>query len=199
MSGPGSVVPPQLLLPTYQNRLRVIGRHLDLGGYRSVNVIEIPGGFLVRAIGPGGRAPEALEFPNDQFADLIREAMSARGEGEHRRLHHDLLPTGYEDFLRSLGFPLDAQGSEALTVAELDRLVAVGGLARAERAERTDIVPFQRLLRPDDIHALLDAAFRRRGADSQPAPVARTMREKIRELSTRRTSPPAAGDRQLGL
>lgn len=199
MSGHDPAVPAQLLLPTYQNRLRVIGRHLDLGGYRSINVMEIPGGFLVRAIGLDGRAPEALEFPDDQFSHLIAQAVAARGEGEHRRLRHDLLPTGYEDFLRSLGFPLDAQGSEALTVAELDGLVAVGGLARVERAERTDIVPFQRLLRADDINALLDAGFRRRDPGSQPAmPVARSMRQKIREISTGRTTFEAAGGLRLG-
>ena len=152
----------QLLLPTYQNRLRVVGRQLDLGGYGAINLLEVPGGFLVRAMRPEARAPEALEYPEGEFPGLLARAIAARGEGERRHRPHPLLPTGYEDFLRALGWRLDEQRAEAITVAELEGFVAVVGLAKVERYERADIAPFQRLLRADDIAALLDDAFRRR-------------------------------------
>ena len=157
----------ELLLPTYQNRLRVIGRQLDLGGYGAINLLEIPGGFLVRAMRPGARAPDALEYPHGEFPELLARAVAARGEGERRPRPHPLLPSGYEDFLRALGHRLDEQQAEAITVAELEGFVAVGGLARVERYERTDIAPFQRLLRAEDIGALLDDAFRRRAPEAK--------------------------------
>ena len=161
-------LPPELLRPTYQNRLRVIGRQLDLGGHGAINLLEVPGGFLVRAFRPGERTPDALEYPHGEFPDLIAQALAARGEGERRRRPRLLLLTGYEDFLRALGHHLDAQHAEAITVAELEGFLAVGGLARVERYARTDIAPFQRLLRAEEIGALLDEAFNRRAAEVKP-------------------------------
>jgi len=155
-------VPRELLLPTYQNRLRVIGRQLDLGGYSAINLMEIPGGCLIRAMGPGERIPEALEFPQSDFPEVMARAITGRGEGARSHRPHPLLPTGYEDFLRALGFRLDAQHAEAITVAELESFIAVGGLVRMEQYSRTGLGPLQSLLRADDIVALLDEAFRRR-------------------------------------
>ena len=158
----GAETPRAHLLPTYQNRLRVIGRHLDLTGNGGLNLLEVPGGFLVRAMAPGARAPVALDFAHDGFPDLLADAFAARGEGERRHRPHPLLPTGYGDFLRALGFRLDKQRAEAITIAELEGFVAIGDLALVERYERTDIVPFQHLLRADEIGALLDETFRQR-------------------------------------
>lgn len=157
-----------LLLPTYQNRLRVIGRQLDLGQYRAINLMEIPGGTLIRAMGPGARVPEALEYPHIDIANVLSQAIAARGEGERRHRPHPLLPTGYEDFFRALGYRLDEQNSEAITVAELEGFMAVGGLAKVEQYARTNIAPFQNLLRTEDIVTLLDEAFRRRAPEAEP-------------------------------
>lgn len=153
----------QLLCPTYQNRLRVIGRQLDRYEYRSVNLLEVGGGILVRALKPGSRTPKTLEFPDHDFAPLITAAIGARGEGERRRSKTALLPTGYEDFLRALGRWLDGRLAEAITVSELDSFVAVGGVAKVDGPAQMAVAPFQTLLRADDIAALLDRAFRRRG------------------------------------
>ena len=73
-----------------------------------------------------------------------------------------LLPTGYEDFLRAVGHRLDLRQAAAITVAELDGLVAVGGVGRLDGAARGEVAPFQDLLRPEDVADLLDEAFRRR-------------------------------------
>ncbi|MGI8967534.1 MAG: hypothetical protein ACR2GA_00310 [Chloroflexota bacterium] len=158
----GAEVSHRLHLPTYQNRLRVIGRQLDLAGYRSVNLLEIAGGFLVRVMQPGERVSEALEFPHTDFPDLLTAALAARGEGVRRRKNHPLVQTGYEDFLRALGYRLDEQYAEAITITELDGFVAVNGVAPANGYHETTIQPFQTLLRPDDVAQLLDEAFRRR-------------------------------------
>ena len=170
MTVPRGDLPRSLLLPTYQNRLRVIGRQLDLGGYGAINLMEIPGGSLLRAMGPGARLPEALEHPLGEVPAELARAIAARGEGARDHRPHPLLPTGYEDFLRALGYRLDEQQAEAITVAELDGFVAVGGLVRVEEYARTGIAPFQTLLRAEDIVALLDEAFRRRAPEVATEP-----------------------------
>ncbi len=164
----GSGIPAGLLQLTYQNRLRVIGRQLDLYGYRTVTILEVAGGFLVRGAASGSRTPEALEFLDQDFPQLLRNAFNARGEGEHRRSTSTLLPTGYEDFLRALGHRLDTQYAEAVTVTELDSFVAVGGVVRVDATGQTGFGPLQWLLRTDDIAYLLDEAFRRRAAVAEP-------------------------------
>lgn len=157
-------VPRELLVPSYQNRLRAIGRQLDVGAHSAVNLFEVPGGFLVRAIGPDARTPSAMEFPDADFPELLARGFANRGESARSPRPHPLLPTGYEDFLRALGHRLDERHAEAITIAELTDFVAAGGLGHFEGYERTGIAPFQWLLRPPDIVALLNEAFNRRAA-----------------------------------
>lgn len=156
-----------LLQPNYQNRLRVIGRQLDLYGYRGLHLLEVAGGFLVRATPAGGRTPEALEFPDRDFAAMVASAVRARGEGESRRSASPLLPSGYEDFLRAAGWRLDQRHAEAITVAELEGFVAVGGAARVEGYGETALGPFQWLWRGEEIAFVLDEAWHRRGSSPQ--------------------------------
>lgn len=155
-------VPEQLTRLSYQNRLRVIGRQLDLYGYRSINLLEVGGGFLVRALAPDSRTPQALEFSDRDFPQLIAGAIGARGEGERRCGKTPLLPTGYEDFLRALGYRLDQQLAEATTIGEMESFIAVGGVAMLDGRGQTSLGPFQHLLRSDDIAYLLEEAFQRR-------------------------------------
>jgi CheY-like chemotaxis protein len=167
-------VPAQLLAPTLQNRLRVIGRQLDLYGYRAVNLSQVAGGFLVRAIPSGARAAEVLEFPDHDVPQALAHAIAARGEGEHDRSTTALLPTGYEDFLRALGHRLDLRKAEAITVTELDSLVAVGGIALLDGRGHMTLEPFHEVLHVDGIAYLLDEAFRRR-AEPQRSGFARLL------------------------
>lgn len=155
-------MPPELFQPTYQNRLRVIGRQLDLYGYRSISLLEVAGGFLVRAMMSGGRTPEALEFTDRDFPQAASNAFAARGKREQRHPGTPLLQAGYEDFLRALGHRLDRRTAEAVTVTELDSFIAVSGVERADGTSHTAMQPFQELLRPDDVAFLVDEAFQRR-------------------------------------
>lgn len=164
-------LPEELIQPTYQNRLRVIGRQLDLYGYHSVSVLEVVGGFLVRALRPGSREPEALEFADPNFPQLLSTALAGVGEGERRPAgHSELIPTGYEDFLRAIGSRLDTYTVEAITIFELEDCFAVSGIGKVEEYEGTTIGPFQWLLREDDIAYLLDEAYRRRRTGEDVAP-----------------------------
>jgi DNA-binding response OmpR family regulator len=163
----GADLPEALTQPTYQNRLRVIGRQLDLYNYQSANVLEVAGGFLVRAMSPRSRTPEALEFPDRDFPTLVVNAAHARGEGERKRTPLPLLPTGYEDFLRAVGRRLDEQHAEAVTLSDLGTFIAVGGVSVAEAYEQTRIGPLQWLMRDEDITFLLDESYRLRAASNK--------------------------------
>jgi hypothetical protein len=165
-----------LLLPTYENRLRIIGRRLDEASYRSVNLVEISGGFLVRGLRPGERLPEALEFPHEDFPTLLPAAVGARGPGLQWPKSHPLLPTGYEDFLRALGRSLDEQHAEAIAIMELNEFIAVNGVAPFEAYHQTTVSLFQAVFRADDIKSLLDDAFRRRKPTDAPSTFGRLLR-----------------------
>lgn len=141
----------------------MIGRHLDLYRYRSANILEIVGGVLVRGLPEGSRSPEALEFLDRDFPQLVATAIAARGEGERReRAKATRMPTGYENFLRALGHWLDQHLAEAVTISELGDFVAVGGVAKVDATGQTTVGPLQWLLREDDTTYMLDEAYRRR-------------------------------------
>lgn len=152
-----------LLLPTYQNRLRVIGRHLDNESYSNVAIFEIEGGFVARAIPYGGKRPEALEFPDSQFAALMNQAINQRGGGQHYEGRSTLLPTGYEDFFRSLGYLLDNMMAHGIMFCELQsHLLVTGSEPTNSNTGHVAYSQFERYLRHDDIQRLLDDAFGRR-------------------------------------
>ncbi|HET9015006.1 MAG TPA: response regulator [Thermomicrobiaceae bacterium] len=155
-------VPPQLLEPTYQNRLRTIGHQLDLHGYRYPSVLEVEGGFLVVATPGGSRAQEALEFADRDFAFLVASAIGGRSSrAAEKPGRQSLLPTGYEDFLRALGWRLDLDHTEAISVTEVDDGIIVAGRHLAGLASG-QYRRFHRFLGPDEIAAVLDEAFRQR-------------------------------------
>lgn len=159
-------LPPERLAPTYQNRLRVIGRQLDVYGYRSISVLEVQGGFLVRALPARSRVPEALEFPDRDFQSLIRSSIKEHMSGDAQREASvgDLVPTGYEDLLRAIGYRMDELSAESIIIAELIDLVVVAGRGQNEVRSAVAIEPFQMFLRGHDVEYLLNEAFLRRGS-----------------------------------
>jgi hypothetical protein len=80
-----------------------------------------------------------------------------------------MLPTGYEDFLRAIGYRLDEHAAEATTISELDELVVVGGVGRVDEFGNTRYGPLQWLLREAEISFLLNEAYRRRDPQSAAA------------------------------
>lgn len=149
-------------LNRYEVQLRLIGRHLDVNDYQGMAIFETDGGYIVRAVIPGNRHADALEFPYDSVASLEQRAASSRGEGE-REPPNTLMPTGYEDFLRALGYELDQRRSAAVMVVELGRGVVTRGLEYRVVGDQMSFAPFEMILDPNDIQTMLDAAFRRRG------------------------------------
>ncbi|MGA7671071.1 MAG: response regulator [Nitrolancea sp.] len=155
-------MPSELLIPTYQNRLRVIGRQIDLNRYRFVSIFEVDGGFLVRALPEHGRHADALEFPDRDFLHWITEAYRNRGDGERHASLSALLPSGYEDFLRAIGASLDRHKAESISVAEFASVIVVGGSAKVDNSAQTTVGNLQWILQKDDILQILDEGYRRR-------------------------------------
>lgn len=149
---------PELLEPIYQNRLRTIGRMLDVGDFRSVFILEVAGGFIVRAVHRANRDIEIMEFTDDTFPERMIQATEARGEGERPESPSPLAPTGFEDLLRAMGRWLDSNNVAEIAIAEkLDSLVVTGDDLSGEQA-----VPFDIELDETAITELLDESFRLR-------------------------------------
>lgn len=151
----------QLLEPSYENRLRVIGRELDRRFLSGVILIEFDGGFLARGIHPHTRDSVAFEFLDAEFQGRVSDAIGARGEGETSRPTTALLPTGYEDFLRGLGHELDLRIAEGVTIAEYRNFITVGALVPDFDGAQYSF--YSEVLGPTDVREILDEAFGRRG------------------------------------
>ncbi len=151
--------------PTYQNRLRVIGRRLDTSGYRSMAIFEIVGGFIVRALPADGNRPQALEFPFDEFPELLQHDIEGRGDGQGYQRYPTMFPTGYEDSLRAIGHFLDDRLASAVMICELSSYVLLAGMEPSTGASgHIAVMPFDFQLQTPDVQALLDESFSRRSA-----------------------------------
>jgi hypothetical protein len=157
-----TTIPDILLLPTYQNQLRNIGRHLDTQEYRSISILDVEGGILVRAFTSRKHESELLEFPDGAFGEMVRDSIGGRGRRKKVHRNTPLIPTGYEDLLRAIGFELDQRLAKAVTLHETHRSIFVAGLAASDSASGS-FSPFDLTLTERDIQSVLDAAFRRRG------------------------------------
>lgn len=161
-------LPSELMNHTYQNRLRVIGRQLDLNRYRMASVFEVQGGFLVRALPEIGRDAEAIEFPDRDFLHWVTDAYVNRGEGERGNSQSPLLPSGYEDFLRAMGAALDRHKAEAVSIAEYSTVIVIGGTSNVDSLAQPKVGNLQWILGHDDILQILDEGYRRRNQTANP-------------------------------
>lgn len=159
---------PQLLEPTYQNRLRVVGRRLDRNALHSPTVIEVDGGFIVRAHQGSDPIPVLMEVFDRDFPLLIREAAQARVRDHSAAFASDLVPTGYEDLLRALGYELDERLAENVVIAEYPGFLSVSGFELVIDAPSGGCRPFADVLTMNETKRVLDEAFMRRGTVAIP-------------------------------
>lgn len=158
--------PLDLLELSYQNRLRVIGRFIDEHELHTVTLIEVAAGFVLRASRAGEPWPVVIELGDRKLTELMRDAVQARGEGDLEREARELLPTGYEDVFRALGYELDERIAESIVITELPSLFAVTGFEPlvAVGVGETTYRPFSDAVGPAETQALLRNALGRRGA-----------------------------------
>lgn len=155
-------LPPDLLIPSYQNRLRTIGRHLDLSGHRSITIVEVEGGFIARAVWRRDRDIDLFQFPDDEFPERMILATESRGEGERGEIPSPLAPTGWEDALRAVGRWLDEHHATMIVIAESPSVLIVSGETHPSEGSSELI---ELLLDPQAMTDLLDQSFRLRGQD----------------------------------
>lgn len=151
--------------PTYENKLRLIGRHLDLHRLRSVKVLEVPGGMLARVILPDAMADELLEFPDAGFESLMEQVQQVRNPEDDRddlRIKSEIIPTSYEDVLRALGAEFDAWATRSVLISEGRGCLFVSGIRLENNSMRSVYVPFDELFGPDEIDTILSKAYARR-------------------------------------
>lgn len=150
---------------TYEDKLRLIGLHLDQENMRRVHILEVPGGVLARATGGDGVRDELLEFPDNVFENLFEDARNHRDHErtEYLRIKTDLIPTSYSDVLRALGAWLDEGRARSVIISEGANGLYVTGIWLQETSIQSRYAPFDEFFSPQGIDILLTEAHARRG------------------------------------
>jgi len=150
---------------TYQNKLRLVGLHLDHHDMRRAKILEVPGGLLVRATGPDNVTDELLEFPDETFERYFEDAVRRRSDGNGDPLHikSELIPTSYSDVLRALGARIDRWLARSILISEGSGGIHVSGTRLHETSVQSRYSPFDEMLSPRDVDRLLTEAYARRG------------------------------------
>ena len=138
---------------SYQTLLRALGAWLDANDAWNVNLIETSTGFIIR-------------YGDDRQPLMLNKYMLTYAELEHleaaMKERRSIQPSGrYQDFLRALGYEIDAQGGAYMVFDEVEENYFLtllcqserGGLAWTKRA---------RILNPEDQSAILRRAYARR-------------------------------------
>lgn len=159
-----SAFPQHLVEPTYQNRLRILGRLVDEELLHSITLIEISDGFILRATRAADPWPVLLEFDERKIAKMLRRAPEQRGQPRLHRESSNLIPDGYENMLRALGYELDQRVAENVVITELPSLLAVSGFEPILGYGEASFRPFSEPLDPQDIVELIQRALDRRGS-----------------------------------
>lgn len=155
--------PEHLFQPSYQNMLRAIGRHLDTQGYRSITILEVEGGFVLRVLNQEDpTSPQAIELPHGDVQGLVLRNFTARGGKDDTVARPPLCPTGYEDFLRALGYELDRNSARSISVQELADGFAVAYVQLQQGRDSYLWESRSVVMQSAQIYALLNEAFKRR-------------------------------------
>lgn len=152
---------------TYEQALRVIGRHLDAEPAHDISVTEVADGFTVRSHSSGDRADaRTVHFTRDRLRDLVIFQASGRGSPRRHHRHQGIwtnFPHGHEDFFRALGHALDRERARSVSVEEQPDGIAVTYVA-ADPENPPHSRDVRTVMRENEIQNLLNAAQRRRGS-----------------------------------
>ncbi len=149
---------------TYQDKLRLVGSHLDQNNMKRMNILEVPGGMLVRAASADGFTEELLEFPDNTFESHFEAAVSQRHRerNEYLRIKTELIPTSYSDVLRAIGAWLDEGLARSIVISEGSRGLYVTGLMLQETSVQSRYASFDEFFSPEAVDILLTEAYKRR-------------------------------------
>lgn len=125
---------------SYEQALRVIGRHLDTEPAYHASILETPDGFDLRSQPARHRmAGRFVHFDWNRLEDLRVFHLAARDLGKKRQHYRGLwsnYPTGHEDCMRALGHILDLECALNVSIDELAEGIAVSYMRPGEEAGR---------------------------------------------------------------
>ncbi len=105
---------------SYQNVLRAIGRYADDQGLCHIGLYEVENGFILRGFDAKDfTAVQALEIPDSELEALVVKNFTSRSKARSGGHHSTLCPTGYEDYLRAVGYELDQRSASKVSLTEL--------------------------------------------------------------------------------
>jgi hypothetical protein len=138
---------------SYQQLLRTLGAWLDTNNACNVNLIETSTGFVIRY----GIGEETL---------LLQRYILTHAELEHleaaMKERRAINPSGrYQDFLRALGYEIDAQGGKYMVLDEVDETFFLSFCHQSEGGGLS-WVKCARVMDSDDRAAILRRAYARR-------------------------------------
>jgi hypothetical protein len=153
---------------TYQDKLRLVGSHLDQNNMKRMNILEVPGGMLVRAASADGFSEELLEFPESTFESHFETAIRQRhhDRNEYLRIKSELIPTSYSDVLRAIGAWLDDGLARSIVISEGGRGLYVTGLMLQETSIQSRYASFDEFFSPEAVDILLTEAYKRRKTEN---------------------------------
>lgn len=156
---------------TYQWLLRALGAYLDDQPTCRITLTEMSEGFLVRLQRTVSKIDPTVvllrrEHLVDQIHALLDKSRPATGV-RHPGVWQNF-PNGHQDFFRALGFEFDEAQARGILIDELeDGLVLTYSFRDPESGAWRKRMA---LLGVEDIEAILNAAFERRGTGATATP-----------------------------
>ena len=153
---PQPVPQPQLPLlrpdgtPSYEQRLALIGRHLDAQHCKAACLLEVAGNYIVRAIGVADGDLTLMEFVSEDFAADVPDAPPSP-------MVSRLIPLGYEVTFQAVGRLLNKRGALMIAVIECPSALQIIGYEGGHGGGQLAHVPFEISLDDWAIHDLIEA------------------------------------------
>ncbi len=149
----------------YQETLRAIGRYFDEQVYRNILVCEVADGYIARAFPMAATETakaEGLQFLHEDITALVKRSREVRNPIPDFVKMPPLCPTGYEDFMRAVGWEIDGAAVHLISIVEMKEGILVNYYQPAKPSPSGS--PWhQTFYDPDGITALLNRGFGRRG------------------------------------
>ncbi|MGI8968767.1 MAG: hypothetical protein ACR2GA_06660 [Chloroflexota bacterium] len=148
---------------TYQWLLRALGAYLDQEPSCRISLTEVSDGFLVRLQRALHKLDPQVEHVTretliEQLRDMSGLEAAKQGKARHQGIWAQF-PNGHQDFFRALGYELDQEHAQGILVEELEEGIVVTYNYPVEGGWKKRMV----VMGIEDIEAILNAAFERRG------------------------------------
>lgn len=151
---------------TYQWLLRAVGAYLDQESSCRISLAEVSDGFLVRLQRALHKLdPQMEHFRRETLVEQLHAMMLQPAGAQHRVRHQGVwakFPNGHQDFFRALGYELDQASARGILIEELeDGVIVTYNYPDADSGSvwKKRMV----VLGVDEVEAILNAAFERRG------------------------------------